>query len=221
MNVSEIKGLKYPDEYFIKYFFKKGLHNSKKQKFLEFGSANGNNLMLAYQYGHEVIGIDFDKTSIKYANANFEKLNQKNSYTFCADDMKNYIQAHKNIDADILLLPNIVSYLTREEFVTFLDFLIQNNIVKEGADFFMRTRTTKDFRFAKGEKVAENSFRLDDDVTGEKGAICTCYQEHELVDLCKTHLKLRDFKLFCIDSQNLHSELVVLNSDIVIWGTIG
>ncbi len=221
MKVSDIDGLKYPNEYFIKYFFKRGFDKGDKKKFIEFGSSNGNNLMLPYQYGHEVIGVDFDVTLIEYANSNFEKLNQDNSYHFYADDMKNYVHKSKNLNVDVFLLPNIVNYLTTDEFVNFLDSVVESGMIKKGADFFIRARSIKDFRFGKGEKIGKNSYRLDDDVTGENGAICTCYQEYELVDLCRQHLNLRDFKLFSVDVQNLHSGINVLNSDIVIWGTIG
>ncbi len=74
MKLKEIKGLKYPDEYFLKFFFKNMLYTKSNLKILEFGSGNGNNLMLPYQYNHEVIGVDYNKTLIEYAKYNFELL---------------------------------------------------------------------------------------------------------------------------------------------------
>ena len=222
MNVSKIKGLKYPDEYFIKYFFKSGFHDGKKKKFIEFGSANGNNLMLAYQYGHEVIGIDFDETSTQYAKDNFAKLNLENSYQFYADDMRNYIQNNKNINADVFLLPNIVNYITTDDLVKFLKVTVENNIIKSGADFFMRTRTIKDFRYGIGKEVEYNTYKIPDDydITGEAGCINRFYQESEMIDILKSELNLREYKIFHLDCQNLQNGVTLLNSDIVIWGKI-
>ena len=51
INIKEIKGLKYPDEYFIKFFFKNRLQEKKDLTYLEFGCGNGSNLMLPYSYG--------------------------------------------------------------------------------------------------------------------------------------------------------------------------
>ena len=50
MIIKEIKGLKYPDEYFIKFFFKHKLYQKYNIKVLEFGCGNGNNLMLPLEY---------------------------------------------------------------------------------------------------------------------------------------------------------------------------
>ena len=222
MNISKIKGLKYPDEYFIKYFFKRGFHQSPPQTFLEFGAANGNNLMLAYQYGHKVIGVDFDKESIQNAKDNFEKLGQSHPYNFYAADMRTFIKEHTNIEADVFLLPNIINYITTDDFITFLQESCQNNIMKSGADFFMRTRTIKDFRFGIGKEIAPNTFLMPEDytITSEAGCINRFYQEHEIMDLLKQHLQLRDYYVFHLDCQNLQNGVTLLNSDIVVWGKI-
>lgn len=45
MRLSDIDGLKFPDEYVIKFFFKEGLHKNSA-KVLELGCANGNNARL-------------------------------------------------------------------------------------------------------------------------------------------------------------------------------
>jgi hypothetical protein len=45
MNIKKIEGLKFPDEYLIRFFFKNKLFN-KKGDVIEFGCANGNNLSL-------------------------------------------------------------------------------------------------------------------------------------------------------------------------------
>ena len=222
MNIREIKGLKYPDEYFIKYFFKKGLHTASEKKFLEFGSSNGNNLMLPYQYGHNVFGVDFDDIAIKNAKDNFSSLKQQNSFEFVADDMRNFVENKTEILADVLMLPNIVNYIKTEDFIEFLKLLVDKKHIKKNADFFLRCRTPKDFRFGLGQKLAHHTYLVPDDYhdTGEAGCINRFYTQSELVDILREYIGLKEFKLFDVDCQNLHGENIVLNSDIVIWGRI-
>ena len=217
-----MQGMKYPDEYFIKYFFKKGFHTTSKAKFLEFGSSNGNNLMLPYQYGHDVIGVDFDPEAITYANANFSALKEENSYEFIADDMRHFVEKREDTKADVLMLPNIVNYIKREDFINFLQILVKRDHIKRGAAFFLRCRTPKDFRFGIGEKIEEDTFLMADDYhqTGEAGCINRFYTQTEMIDILREEINLRDFQLFQADCQNLHGESIVLNSDMIIWGTI-
>lgn len=222
MNIKELQGMKYPDEYFIKYFFKKGLHSSTEKKFLEFGSSNGNNLMLPYQYNHDVVGVDFDKVSVKHANENFAKLSQKNSYEFVVDDMRSFVENRSDILVDVLMLPNIVNYIKTEDFINFLKILVTQKHIKQKADFFLRCRTPKDFRFGIGKKIEHHTYLMADDYhdTGEAGCLNRFYTENELVDILREHINLTEFKIFQSDCQNLHVDSVVLNSDIIIWGTI-
>lgn len=220
MKISEIKGLKYPNESFIKYFFNMGFQNCENKTFIEFGSSNGNNLALPYQYNHKVIGVDIDHSLTEFANENFKLYESNNDFSFYTQNMMNFINEHQDLNVDVFLLPNIINYLSKLEFISFLHLAREKNLYKNGSDFFLRARSIKDFRFGKGKKLADNSYILDDSITGENGVICTCYQDYELIDILKEHLKLSDFKVFNLDNQNFHSDTIVNNSDIVIWGKI-
>ncbi|WP_294962440.1 class I SAM-dependent methyltransferase [Sulfurimonas sp.] len=220
MKISDIQGLKYPNESFVKYFFNMGFENCESKKFIEFGSSNGNNLSLPYQYNHEIIGVDIDSTLTEFANKNFKLYESNSSCAFYTQDMLSFINNHQNLNVDVFLLPNIINYLAKHEFIDFLKLSREKNLYKDYADFFLRARSIKDFRFGKGKKLGENSYRLNDSITGEDGAICTCYQEFELIDILKEHLHLSNFKVFSLDNQNLHSDTIVNNADIVIWGKI-
>ena len=117
---------------------------------------------------------------------------------------------------------NIVNYITTDDFINFLKGIVENNIIKRGADFFMRTRTIKDFRFGIGREVAENTYQMPDDytITGEAGCINRFYQESEMIELLKKELNLQEYKIFHLDCQNLQNGVTLLNSDIVIWGKV-
>ncbi len=225
--LKHIKGLKYPDDYFIKFFFKKKLHTRVNLKFLEFGCGNGNNLILPFIYGNAntVIGIDYDKILIEYAKYNFNLLaNEQNGhYIFYADDMSYFAALNRLINADVLSLPNIVNYLPREVYFEFLKNCKNNRLYKKGANFFIRYRTPRDFRYGLGKRVGYNCYKIDEnnDITGEKGAINCFYTEHEMLDLLKEYIGLMDYHLFHIDFENIAANGdTILNSDIVIWGKI-
>jgi len=220
MTIRNLKGLKYPDEYIIKFFFKELLHTTNG-KVLEFGCGNGNNLSLYYQYNYDIIGVDLFQSPIDEANYNFKNIYTSNSsFKFICTDMLSYVKNNKNINVDIFTLPNVISYLSKKEFEDFLILSKKNNIFKKNSKFFLRTRTQKDYRYGKGKEIEKDSFLMQDNTTGENGALCTCYSEYELIELLKKHLNLTSFVISHLDNQNLQNNRLVLNSDIVIWGTI-
>ena len=222
--LKQIKGLKYPDEYFIKFFFKNRLHEKENLTYLEFGCGNGSNLMLPYSYGggNRVIGIDYDKSLIEDAQYNFKLINKSDAYSqFYADDMREFSNLVKNIEADVFILPSVIYYISKNDFLLFLENIIKNNNLKKNIPFYIRVRSKKDFRYGYGESIDENRFKMpEDSIAGENNAEIEFYTEFEILDILKKYLNIRDYKLFNLDNQNEHSEKIILNSDIVIWGTI-
>lgn len=220
MTIKDIRGLKYPDEYLTRYFFKEGL-DKFSGKAIEFGCSNGNNLSLFYQYNYDVLGVDISSINLDNAEFNFENLYKStSSFNFYNKDMELFVQENKNINADIFLIPNVACYLTKEQFLSFLTLSKENNLFKSGASFFLRTRTTKDFRHANGKDIGNGSFIIEQEITGEKGITNTCYNEFELIELLKKSLNLYDFKVCNIEYENVQNGYTLFNSDIVIWGKI-
>ncbi|MGB3750066.1 MAG: methyltransferase domain-containing protein [Arcobacteraceae bacterium] len=219
MTIKDLKGLKYPDEYMIKFFFKAKLFE-KKGKVIEFGCANGNNLALFHQYNYDTIGIDYSKSATENAIFNFKNIYKSGgNYVFHSTDMLDFVNNNKSINADVFLIPNVISYISKNDFVEFLKISAKNNIYKKNADFFIRTRTKKDYRYGLGKEITKDSFLMETNITGENNSLCTCYDEYELILILKEHLNLKDFKVFSLDNQNDQGHKI-LNSDIAIWGKI-
>ncbi len=219
MLLAQMRGLKYPDEYFIRFFFKKGLHTKKSLSFLEFGCSNGNNLMLPYHYRHDVVGVDLNEKRVEDAGFNFDAQKLSGRYEFFSDDMVDFSE-RKFRSFDVISLPNIINYLSRENFLRFLDNLKRNGYYKSEALLFIRFRSPRDFRNGFGKEIACNSYLVEEDLTSEKGAINTFYDAVEMVDILRDRLGLHDFHTFHIDFENLAQEKTILNSDIVIWGQL-
>jgi tRNA1(Val) A37 N6-methylase TrmN6 len=220
VNIKDIKGLKYPDEYFIKFFFKYGLHLKKDTIFLELGCSNGCNLMLPYQFANSVIGVDLDKNLIQYANDNFKQLRQNNIFDFFSLDMRYFCDTSSNINADVLILANSIYYITKDEFVKMLRNIKKNNLIKSNIPFFIRFRQLDDFRNNKGEKVGKNSIIIENKITNEDGVFCRFYDTFEMIDILKNELNLRDFEFLNIRYDNIQNNTKVNNSDVVIWGIV-
>jgi hypothetical protein len=219
--IKKIKGLKYPDEYFTKFFFKAKLHERNNLTYLEFGCGNGSNLMLPYSYDNNVIGIDYDCKLIENANFNFSLFDKKNNFNFYCNDMRKFVKDHEDIYADIFVLPSVIYYISKEDFIVFLDDVIKNNIIKTNIEFYIRVRSTKDYRYGVGEKLAKQRYKLPMNcITGENNAEIEFYTESEILNILINKLNLNNYKVFHLDNQNEHNGEIILNSDIVIWGTI-
>lgn len=219
MNLRDIKGLKYPDEYFIKFFFKKGLHSGDQVKtFLELGSSNGCNLNLAYQFGNRVIGVDFDQISIEHAQYNFSSLKQENEFQFFCDDMRQFVK-NNTLSIDVLSLANSIYYIPKNDFVEVLRNI--KGWLSSETPFFIRFRGLDDFRFGKGKLVDENSFIMENGVTGEDGAYCCFYSAEEMLAILTKELNLRNYDVMNVCYDNIQNNVAVANHDIVIWGSVG
>lgn len=224
MYIRDLKGLKFPDLAVIKFFFKNNLHQrDKNNKVLEFACSNGNNLSLFANYDYECLGVDFNALNIENANFNFTNIIKAKNFKFFKDDILEFPKKNPNIKADIFLIPNVINYLHREDFLNLLKNSKEYKMFKENALFFLRTRSIRDFRYGFGEKIAHNTFKINhDDTTGELGCINTLYQEYELVEYLKEYLNLYDFKVLNYEATNIMGEddAKIFDSDIVIYGKI-
>jgi len=220
MDIKKIKGLKYPDEYFIKFFFKYQLHTKQHCTYLELGCSNGCNLTLPFEFENNVIGVDLDEVLIGYANENFGNLNIKSKFDFKSIDMRNFCANSSDIQADILVLANSIYYITKNDFIKLLRDIKQNNLIKSNIPFFIRFREIDDYRNNKGEIVEPNSIIIKNGVTGEDGVFCKFYDTNEMVEILKQELDLREFQSMHIKYDNIQNDIKVNNSDVVIWGII-
>jgi len=190
--LTSIRGLKFPDLYVTKFFFKEKLHlKESKGKVLELGCGNGNNLILFRAYGYETIGVDVDKKAIEDANYNFKLLFGKNGYHFVESNFLNFpvIEKFLKEPLDVLLISNSLYYVRREDFFTLLKFL--KDTLRGKLKIFLRFRSPRDSRVCCGEPLGKGEF-----------------------------LNLSNHKVFHLYEENLHSGIKILNADIVLWGDI-
>ena len=72
------------------------------------------------------------------------------------------------------------------------------------------------------EPAETNGFRLTTEVTGERGVLNVFYQEYELIDMLRDHLgaEAAQLKILRVDYQNVQNDVIVSNSDVIIWGRL-
>lgn len=254
--LKDIKGFKYPDIELTRWFFKQGLDkiqgktceqseaeiqskvcnqnktkiqskaksNFSNKKVLEFGSHNANNLSLFASYDYECVGVERDEENLKNADFNFKKLGLK--ATFIKADMRDFARHYKDINASVLLIPNVLNYISKDECRDMLKNIRQNRLYRWGGGvefsyLFVRSRSVRDWRYGKGRAAGEHSFVLEnDEFSGEKGLFCACYQQFELVDMFKDELNLYDFETLQSENLNAKNGVFIKDSDIILYGKI-
>lgn len=211
--------MKFPDLYITKFFFKKKLYESSGNV-LELGCGNGNNLSLFYSYGYNVCGIDIDKKSIDDALFNLENVFKnefENTFEFINGDIRKLDKILKtNSKFNILLLPNIINYISKNDFLYLLQE-VKNYLTNKGK-FFIRFRTPRDMRVGLSKKIHENEYIIESEITGEKNAYLTVYEESQMIFLLKEFFKIDNYEIFHLYEENFHMDRKILNADVVIWG---
>ncbi|WP_236633128.1 class I SAM-dependent methyltransferase [Campylobacter armoricus] len=222
MFINKIKGFKYPDMELVRWFFKNKLDSLKNAKVLEFASHNGNNLSLFANYDYECIGVELSKQNHENAIYNFNNIMHYKKARFFNENMLDFAKNHKGINADVFLIPNVINYISKDDFKNLLKNSRLNNLYGGGyAHFFLRARSIKDHRYGLGKRLENGSFILEyDEFSGEKDCLCTAYQEHELVEILKEYLDLYDFEVITSENINIKNKVYIKDSDIITYGKI-
>ena len=120
IKLTEIRGLKYPDEFITRYFFKKQFHK-RCGRVLELGCGNGNNLMLFYQHKWDVVGIDINEEALADAEHNFRGIDQKGSrWMLLPLDLAQGLSNRLFGPFDVILMPSVLYYIPRSAMIACL-----------------------------------------------------------------------------------------------------
>jgi SAM-dependent methyltransferase len=225
MQLENLLGMKYPDDYIIRFFFKEGLDKKGCLNVLELGCGNGNNLTLFYNYRHNVCGVDINKLHIENANHNFkiisDELSNSSKYQFINTDMLKYVQEYDKAAYDVLLIPNSIYYLEYNNIIDLIKLLNKKGIIKKDSYLFIKFRNVDDYRTKKGKTISQESIELNISETGECGEINTFFSEKEFLYLLSTSFPLIEIKLLYARYDNFMNGKIVFNSDVILWCKVG
>ena len=206
----EIKGLKFPDAFVTRWFFKQGL-DRRPGRMLELGSGTGNNLALPLAYDWAVTGVDLQSGAL--ADARF---NLGDAPKLIEADLSKGLPALDDAPFDAVMIPNLLCYLRTVEAERVLSALVAQ--LAPNADVFLSTRLIDDHRYAKGEEVEPRTWRLATEETGEAGLINRFYDAGELEALLARTLGLYDIAALHAHFENIQAGGRVANSDLIVWG---
>jgi SAM-dependent methyltransferase len=209
-DLRDIKGLKYPDAFVTRWFFKQGLER-RPGRMVELGSGTGNNLALPLAYGWAVTGVDFSAEAL--ADARF---NLGETASLVEADLSQGLPRLDDAPFDAVMIPNLLCYLRSAEAVAVLTSL--ETQLAPGADVFLSTRLTDDHRYGKGVEVEPHTWRLSTEETGEAGLINRFYDAGELEALLVRTLGLFDIVALQARFENVQAGVRVANSDLIVWG---
>lgn len=206
----EIRGLKFPDEFVVRHFFKRGLAD-RPGRVLELGCGTGNNLGLYQAYGWRVTGLDYDQAALADA-----RWNLGDGAELIQADLA---QGAPNLDGpfDALIVPNLICYLKAAEARAVLGGF--RPALAARCEVFVRTRLVDDYRYGRGTEEEPDGYRLATPETGEAGLFNRFYTPAGLVELLKDTLKLAERTELAARFDNIQAgRRVPGNSDLVVWG---
>ena len=216
--LKSIQGLKYPDEHLVRFFFKEKL-NQLSGRVLELGCGNGNNLMLFAEYNWNVTGIDVNNKSIRAANSNF-KCQPKKNFRFKTKDMIEFMKKYNGEKFDCFLLPSSLYYLEEERIIKLLKLIKNKKILKKRCFIYFRIRLNDDYRLKKAKKIGNKTYLLNFKETGELNSINTFFTENEFINLIKKYFSFSNLKRIKVNFENFQNNLIINNSDLIVWGRL-
>ena len=193
MQLTKIKGMKFPDEFIVRSFFKERLFE-RQGNVIEYGCGNGSNLSVYYQYGWNIAGIDVSEKSLEEANANFAILSKEcddiGSYQFLCVDMLGFPVIKKY---DAILFPGSLYYMSKANCLSMLARLPEL-IGENGAFCYFRMRRPNDYRVGISKLLADGYTReIVDDLTSEKGCHMTFWEEDDFIAEIRKHCNLSNY----------------------------
>ena len=209
--LSELRGLRFPDIFVIRMFFKEGLQR-EPGRVLEFGCGNGNNLALFSEFGWDITGVDYNRNSLADARHNLEGIGH-----FIECDLSLEFPTLDTPQFDAVLLPNLVYYLPRRRFELLLRECRRR--VRSDGILFLSARLPEDWRWGRGKQEEPGGFRLECHETDEYGLLNVFYGADELVQLIDEHFgPLQQQQRLRVSYENPAHGTIVRNAEMIIWG---
>lgn len=209
----DIRGLKFPDEFVVRHFFKRGLHR-ETGRVVELGGGTGNNLSLYATYGWDLTNVDYSAAALADC-----RWNLGDDITLIEADLSKGLPDLGTTPIDVLLIPNLLCYLNDAQAKAVLTAV--RALLAPNAEVFVRTRLTDDYRCGRGVEEEPNGWRLATQETGEAGLFNLFYTEDGLVGRLVEELGLVEPTALKVSFDNIQDGVrVAPNSDLVVWGAV-
>ena len=170
---------KYPSESVVRFmhsFFPLDIENRSKIKILDVGCGGGRHLKLFAENGFQTYGIDISQEIINYAECLMKKNHLKsiikksemNSLDFESDYFDAVISFGVFYYSDSVNMKKCISELYR--------------VLKKDGKGFINLRTTYDYRYGKGAKIEDNTFKINVKETNELNLLIHFLSKKDVYD---------------------------------------
>ena len=211
--VRDLRGMRFPDDYVIRMFFKEGLQHAPG-RVLELGCGSGNNLLLFREFGWRVVGVDVASERLVDAAHNLSA--EPETVTLVQADLARGLPVLAG-PFDAVVLASFNYYIPRRSFVSLLTECARLLVV--GGLFFIRSRTRQDWRYGRGREVERDGYVLECSETGEEGLLNVFYDSDDLSAIVESTLgPLSHRQVLKARYDNAQRGVVVTNDEVVIWG---
>jgi SAM-dependent methyltransferase len=197
--------MKYPDLFLTRFVYKNKLNQRKNASVLEFGCGSGHNLKMFKELGFTTCGVDI----------NFED----SDLNIIRHDLESGIpEKVLSSHFDVILLPNITYYLSKQGRSNLLAFAAKN--LTPGGYFFISERTFEDQRWHLGSRVSESQVIMKSDITGELGCTILFVSKQQFILDLTSAFGIEEHKLvvLTLDYENIINGEIIFNSDLIGWG---
>ena len=209
-----LKGLKFPDEMLVRFFFKEELFNLDGNV-LELGCGNGCNLDLFSEYDFKVTGVDINNKAIMNAKYNFD-LKGRKYYQFINDNIYEFLKK-QTLSYKIILLPSVLYYMHKQKANEVLELL--SKFLKPNTYFYFRMRTPDDYRYRKGNKISnDDEVLIDFEETGELGCTMSFWETSDFVSILYEKWKPSHTLTLNMKFDNIQNGKKIYNSDFIVFG---
>jgi hypothetical protein len=111
-------------------------------------------------------------------------------------------------------------YLSEEKIIELLKLIQDKKILKKKCFVYFRIRLNDDYRLKKAKKISNKTYKLNFTETGELNCINTFFAEEEFINLLKEYFAFSNFKKTKINFENFQNNLIIDNSDLIVWGQL-
>lgn len=147
---------RYPNEHVVRFLManRAAAENAATRRFLDIGAGAGRHMQLASELGFEPYGMDTSVTGLLHAQQRLRDMQVQSRVA------KSSMLALPFADRSfgLVLSFGVFYYGTAHEMRQAISE--GHRVLADGGRLFVVLRTTQDYRFGKGEQVAENTFRL-------------------------------------------------------------
>jgi ubiquinone/menaquinone biosynthesis C-methylase UbiE len=198
----------YPNESVVRFLFTNfptDLEQKRQLKILDIGCGGGRHVKLFAEHGFDTYGTDLSGEGIRQTRIMLSKHNLTAELTQC--EMTQLLYDDSFFDAAISF--GVFYYSDSKGMKNAINEL--HRVLKKGGKAFINLRSTDDYRFGKGKKIAKNTFLLDVGETNEKGMMMHFLSKDDVYEyysrFSKINIERNEFTI---------NNLAQLNSDWLI-----